>query len=329
MFKFWSDSNIQLKKQLKPDLRLRSWDELSSDEKDKIWHYLEWYFFNESIMKSYDTFGDPIGRYYQFYGKSEREKDQKCKTVLHSIIYINENYKHRSYASEYLKNSSLNTACFDFHKIFKEENEMVVMELLSAYAKYFKEITRDDEFVFREKGENGIDFTKRKERAEFGYFEIFAKRLNDVFLQFGLNYYLTRRGFIPRQDTKIIEYAYEPILRGLADKKWTKVNEILSDAFLDYSKHTPQGYSSCVTNTISAIEAFLQILVEGKTGVTRLSKLIPIGQTKGLIPRDIFSSTIFNNIDSILARERKSTSTAHVKDDYATEKNAKTILNLA
>lgn len=84
-----------------------------------------------------------------------------------------------------------------------------------------------------------------------------------------------------------------------------------------------------MTKTISATEAFLQILVEGKTGGTKLSPLISEAQKKNLIPNDIFTQAIFKNIDSIFARERKSTGDGHPKDEYATEKNARTILNLA
>lgn len=44
---------------------------------------------------------------------------------------------------------------------------------------------------------------------------------------------------------------------------------------------------------------------------------------------DVFAETVFNNIDSILARERKSDGIAHANDKYATEKNSLMILNLA
>ena len=108
-----------------------------------------------------------------------------------------------------------------------------------------------------------------------------------------------------------------------------KVNEILTDSFADYRKNMPQGYSGCVTKTISAVEAFLQILVENRTGGTKLSPLISKAQKEKLIPDDIFTQTIFKNIDSILSRERMTKGDGHPKDEYATEKNARTILNLA
>ena len=40
-FKLWSELNPKVKKELKPDFGLRSWNSLSSDEKYKIWKYLD------------------------------------------------------------------------------------------------------------------------------------------------------------------------------------------------------------------------------------------------------------------------------------------------
>jgi hypothetical protein len=328
MFKFWSETNTDAKKSLKPDLGLRSWDDLSSEEKQKIWHYLVWYFFDAQIVKRHGVMGGVENRFYKFYGEY-REQEYKQKTIELSILYLNENYKAKSFAGTYLKNPNLNTACYDFYNIFMNQEESVVMELLSTYAKFLYEFTKDDGNIYQLENETEEDFLQRKIKAEYKFFDNFSNRLNDVFLQFGIKYYLTREGFIPRQDEKIIEEIYEPVLDYLSNPKWKKVNEILSDAFSDYVKNTPQGYSGCVTKTISSVEAFLQILVEGKIGGTKLSQLIPKAQNKDLIPKDTFTKTIFNNIDAIFARERKSTGDAHPKDEYATEKNARTILNLA
>lgn len=43
-FKLWSELNLKIKKELKPDLDFRSWDSLNEDEKNKIWKYLNLYF---------------------------------------------------------------------------------------------------------------------------------------------------------------------------------------------------------------------------------------------------------------------------------------------
>ena len=160
-------------------------------------------------------------------------------------------------------------------------------------------------------------------------FDRFAKDLNEVFTDFGVDVYLTRQGFIPRQDEKIIKEIYEPVLQFLSNPKWKEVNRILSDSFDEYSKNTPRGYSNCITYTVSAIQAFLQILVYGKTSKGSISDLIATGQKKDLIPNDFFTKQIFKNMESIFAKERKDKGTAHPNKEYADEKIARTILNLA
>ena len=49
MFKSWSETKKEALDQLKPDLGMRSWNDLSSDEKYKIWKFLEYFFFNRSF----------------------------------------------------------------------------------------------------------------------------------------------------------------------------------------------------------------------------------------------------------------------------------------
>lgn len=305
MFKLWSEINTDSKESLNPDLGLRNWGDLKPEEKQKIWHYLDWYFFDAQIKEQYGMMGGVEKRFYEFYGEY-REKEYKQKAIHKSILYLNENYKAKSFADSYLKNPNLNTACYDFHNIFMNQNEVVVMELLSAYAKFLYEFTKND-----------------------AYIDNLLSRINDVFLQFGIKYHLTRDGFVPRQDEKIIEEIYEPVLDCLSDPKWKEVNTLLADTFLEYRKNTPQAYSNCVTNTVSTVQAFLQIIVNGKTGRGDISKLIPEAQKKNLIPNDTFTVQIFSNIESVLARERQETSIAHPKKQYANEKNARLVLNLA
>lgn len=328
MFKLWNETNVGVKESLRPDLGLRSWDDLSAEEKEKIWHYTEWYFFDAQIRKQYGMMGDVEKRFYEFYG-NYKEKEYKQKTIYKSISYMNENYKAKSFAEAFLKDSSLNAACYDFYNIFMTQSEVVVLELLSAYAKFLYEFTKNDSYIYKAKDEAENVFLERKIKAEYGFFDNFSNRINDVFLQFGIKYYLTRDCFVPRQDEKIIEEVYNPVLTYLSNPKWKKVNELLSDAFSDYTKNTPQGYSGCVTKTISGLQAFLQISINGKIGSSEgLAVLIKKAQEEDLIPNDKFTEQIFKNIDSILMRERGLTGDAHPKQEYATEKNARLVLNL-
>jgi hypothetical protein len=300
MFKFFSETNKEAKRFLKPDLGLKGWNDLSTNEKDKIWHHLKRYFFDIQKIERYDR----RELYpYEIRGYANH-MEYKQNAIVKSIAHLNENYKAKSFAENYLKNPNSYAAFCDFYHIFMNQEEFVVMELLSAYAKFL--LSQNDKF-----------------------FDDFSERLNDVFLQFGIKYHLTKDGFIPRQEEKIIEGIYEPVLSCLRDPKWKEVSKILSDAFDEYIKNTPQGYSNCVTNTVSAIQAFLQIIVNGKTGKGEISRLIPEAQKRKLIPDDFFTKKIFENLESIFARERAETGIAHPKTEYANEKNARTMLNLA
>ena len=134
---------------------------------------------------------------------------------------------------------------------------------------------------------------------------------------------------MPRQEDKIIREIYKPVLSYLSHPKWKEVSVLLSDSFSEYRKNTPQGYSICVTHTVCAIEAFLQVVVTGKTGKGNISKLIAKARSDNLIPSDFFTQKIFANMESIFARQRQETGIAHPKKEYASEKNARIMLNLA
>jgi hypothetical protein len=318
MFKLWSQLNKEALKELKPDFNFRNWAELSYDEKYKIWKHLENYFFDKDVKKPYRE-----NPFYRFLGEYQ-ETINKKRRIIFSIEKLNEEYKAKSYGREFLENRTENSACADFYSIFMEESENVVLEMLSNYSMSLI-LQGKKNTIYRKESEEDEDFQKRKEIENWQEFEKFTEDVNDVFISFGLNVQLTRLGFIPLQERKIMEEIYKPVLEFLSHDKWKKVNEILSDALSDYRKNTPQGYSGCLTKIISATEAFLQILVEGKIGGTKFSQLLQ----KKEFQKDIFTQTIFKNIDSIFARERKSVGDAHPKDDYATEKNARMILNLA
>lgn len=325
-FKLWSELNRKAKKELRPDFGFRNWNSLGEDEKYKIWKYLEFHFFDKDIRTEYDHFRNKKN-YYEFYGEYQ-EKEQKKKRVFYSIMALNQKYKAKSYAKNFLEGGTLNSACYDFYEIFMEQDEHVVMELLSLYCKVMISERKEGK-VRKEENETKRKYQKRLENWRWEEFDKFAEDLNGVFADFGVNLYLTRQGFMPRQEEKIIKEIYEPVLSYLSHPKWKKVSKLLSDSFDEYRKNTPQGYSNCVTNVVSAIQAFLQIIVNGKTGKGEIAKLIPEAQKKKLIPEDYFTQKIFENIESIFARERQETGIAHPKKEYATEKNARAILNLA
>lgn len=110
-FKLWSELNLEAKKELKPNLGFRNWGSLSEDEKYKIWKHLEAYFFDKNIKKAYD------GNYYEFYGHHSEIKQKQLRIYV-SIGDLNDKYKVKSYAENFLEHEVLNSACQDFYKIF-------------------------------------------------------------------------------------------------------------------------------------------------------------------------------------------------------------------
>ncbi len=326
MFKLWSEIKKEAKGELSPDFGFRDWADLSSDDKYLIWKYLEWHFFSKDELHQDFSYGDRRCN-YKFFGDYD-EKDNKLTRVVNSIQFLNLKYKAKSYARNFLEDNKYNSACHDFYQIFSTQSENVVLELLSLYSNLiiFERNNREPRL---NENENDDEFKKRTFEWRWEVFDRFSEDLNEVFIQFGVKYYLTRGSFVPRQDSKIMEEIYKPVLDYLSDNKWKEVNNLLEDSFSEYRKNTPQGYSNSVTNTISTIQAFLQILNNGKTGKGNISHLIIEAQKKGLIGNDSFTKQIFDNVESIFAKERQETSTAHPKKEYATEKNARTMLNLA
>jgi len=327
-FKLWSQLNPKAKKELKPDFGFRNWNSLDGNAKYKIWKYLEFHFFDKDTKTKYDSLGYKR-TYYEFYGKKySNEKERKQERIHISIRALNHEYKAKSYARNFLENGTLNSACCDFYEIFVTQDEHVVMELLSLYSKVLI-MERADETINRKEDEKEQEYQKRLQNWKWEDFDEFREDLNEVFADFGINLYLTRQGCMPRQEEKIVKEIYEPVLSYLCHPRWKEVSKLLSDSFNEYRKNMPQGYSNCVTNTVSAVQAFLQIVVNGKTGKGEISKLIPDAQRKNLIPNDFFTQKIFVNIESIFARQRQETGIAHPKKEYASEKNACIILNLA
>lgn len=322
MFKFWSETKSQILSQLKPDLGMRSWNELSNDEKYKIWKFLEYFFFNpEKRVQSY--YEDAS---FEFSG-DDWEKNIFKNRVVTSIHFMNENYKHKAFWSRYLKDSNLNNACLDFHDIFHNQDENIVLELLSIFAKILLNWSKEqNKYLSKNADETDEEYTTRFLDYQYQHFDHFSWRLNEVFEDFGLNILLTRQWFIPRQWEKIVEEIYKPTLDFLSDNKYKEVNRELWDAFSDYHR---KDFSGCVTKTVTAIQAFLQISVKWEIWSGDISKLIPEAIKLNLIPDDIFTETVFKNLESIISRERKETGDPHPKKGYANEKNARLIMNIA
>jgi hypothetical protein len=156
----------------------------------------------------------------------------------------------------------------------------------------------------------------------------FSNCFNDLSNQFGLNVLIGENSFIIKQDERIMEDIYKPVLSYLSDKKWLPVNRDLAEANKAYLKATEEDYSRCITLTISALQAFLQILIKGAIGKGDISDLVKEGQKQALIPSDPFSTKVLKDLEATLMRERQSKGDAHPKDVYGDEKTARLALNI-
>ena len=321
MFKLWSESNPKAQEKLKPNLWMRSWNDLDSDDKLKIWKYLEHLFFNKD-----KKIGNYDGQEYDgYWEKWEIQQRQLCIGI--SIISLNERYKHYSYGKRTLQERNIINACDDFFDLFQNWDEDVVIEILSLYWKVL--ISQADEWIQQLKkytDETDDEYNARITEYQFKWFDEFSSRLNEVFQDFWINVILTRQGFIPKQWEVITEKIYKPTLDFLSGSKYKEVNRDLWDAFKDYHR---KDFSGCITKTVSAIQAFLQISANWTIWKWDIADLIREAIKKQLIPDDIFTRTIFDNLKSIIMQERQVTADAHPKKEYANEQNARLILNLA
>jgi hypothetical protein len=122
-FKLWSEVNSDAKKELLPDFGTRSWNELTLDDKARIWKYLEDVLFPIELIEA-----------------SENEWSQnnligRRNNLARAIVWLNNEYKANGYAINFHFQETFASALTDFHEIFLKQDENVVFELFSLYAK--------------------------------------------------------------------------------------------------------------------------------------------------------------------------------------------------
>jgi len=316
-FKLWSEIKPQAKSNIDPSLGLRSWNKLDLAEKKKIWLH-----FNHE-------------KYFIFSAQEEKYPNDFINEVDFSAIVITirslkENYKKQDLTNNFLESKKIGACYEDFQNIFFNEKEDAVLEMLSIYAKYLFSL-RIDKKLRRLEDESEEEYNKKLLEWQLEPLEQFKAVFNDIFEHFELNYRLTKGGIIPYQPKIIIEEIYNPTFQALCEKSFNKVNRDIEDAISQFRKKEPNSYSTCITLCIGALEEFLKVMISkkaDKVDAQVLSKLIDEAMRKEVIPADFFTKQIFSNLESIFMKERKETGQAHSKDDYATEKNAKLMLNL-
>jgi hypothetical protein len=311
-FNLWSQNNPDALSNICPELGLRDWNKLNEEEKKKIWAYF--------VQKKWFDLTNKI--YYSVESLNEKYKRKSYGTQ--TLDHQGPHYQYDDYKRRYFEDCCLKVALRDFYTIFLKENQDVVFELLSIFADL-----HIDTFTSQ-----SVDDTSANQNDEeianeaYKKLDDLSKDFNDIFEQFSLNVMLTRRGIIFRQDKHIMEEIYLPVISYLSSKKWKEVNRDFSDALNKFQEKTPQGYSGCITHLVSALQAFLQILVHDKVGKGEIGPLIIEAQKKNLIPNDSLTTKIFKDIQSILMEERQKSGDPHPKKEYANEKTSKLIMNL-
>ena len=310
-FKLWSENNQDALKSLKPDLGIRGWSYLIPDEKEKIFTY----------FKNKKWFSNSAHVYYTIAKLNETYKlmSYGFNLLMHGPIHA-----HDQLGDRYINDCCLNAAFKDLSNIILINDENVVYEVFS----FFSYNCIDSNWFNKIESTNEQNLKEEYTRKAFLKFDKFSEDFNDIFEQFSLNVMLTRNGIIFRQEDKITKEIYIPVIHYLSDIKWKEVNRDLSDAFSKFQERTPQGYSGCITHTVSALQGFLQILVHNKTGKGDIKNLIVDASKEGLIPNDSFSNKIFKDIESILMEERQKSGDPHPKKEYANEKSAILVMNI-
>jgi len=116
-FKLWSQTKQDSINELKPDFGIRTWDDLSEEDKHIIWKHLEWFFFDKSKKSERNNrYGSKT--FYEFHGQYESDREKLQERIIFSIVALNKKYKAKNYAPNFLEQVSLDNACFDFADIF-------------------------------------------------------------------------------------------------------------------------------------------------------------------------------------------------------------------
>ena len=295
---------------IQPQLPLRRWDDLTTNEKEIAFQELR-----------------RIGRL-----------DEHSREALWSVEYLNYAYlrrlpgkrlhkvtpkrsPHHNLGRDFDKSEA---GFLDFQDIFVggEPGELVLC-MLSVFASAHI----DKMNLKRAKETENIEKRRQLIEKSFVKYDRLANILNRIFEQFSINVVATRNGFVPRQDNEISRGIYEPTLKVLSDPKWESVSGHLGDMFQDYHA---QNYPEVITKAHSVVQRFLQILVgeEGKSGKGELSRLFEKAKNEGVISDNRFTKPIVNAIQNFIVSERATNSTAKPTLQMADSSDALLVINV-
>ncbi len=311
-FLLYGQGNPTIEAQIQPALSLRNWNDLSKDEKEIAFLQLG----NSGWLESHS---EEILRTIEYLNHNFLR--QLPGRHLHAIKPEQDHY-HGGYGN---KSERMKAARMDFQHIFlTEKSDSMVFRMLSKFAELYI-----DGYAYSQ-AEKSTDQEEKKDLIEkaFGQLDRLANCLNHIFEQFAVNQILTRNGLVPRQDNKIIEEVYTPVIQILADPKWKSVSADLSEMFEDYRN---ENFPEAITKAHRVVQRFLQILVgeEGKNAKGEVGQLFQKAKSEKVIPINRFTEPFINTIQGFIVSERATNSTAKPAMKEATASDALLMMNMA
>ncbi len=309
-FLLYGQDDPKIESSIQPSLDLRSWGSLISHEKEIAFKELRnrgWYDENYSseILITIQHLNHHFLR--------------QCPGQHLHAVQPTQDY--RGHSNEF---DRMKAAALDFQHIFLyEKSDSMVFRMLSKFA---------ESYIDRNAYRRASEVVSEEERAKnigdaFDDFDKLSSCLNHIFEQFSVNQMLTRNGFIPRQEKKIVDQIYTPTLKILTDPKWKTVSDNLAGMFNDYRE---KNYPEAITKAHSSVQRFLQILVgeEGKNGMGELGKLFGKAKTEGIIPVNRFTEPIVTVLQGFIPSERATNSTAKPSLKETTASDAILMMNI-
>ncbi len=310
IFRLFGDGDAKTEAEIQPKLQLRDWIDLKSSEKEIAIKQL----VNNGWLNEYS------------------------KELLTTISYMNhhflrvlpgkrlhdvepENSYDRYNQKEYIQ---MKAAYEDFKDVLlNEKSSSLVYRMLSKLASEYIDWTYYD---WARKAENDEKRGENLNKA-FEKFNRLANCLNHIFEQFSINIVVTRSGFVPRQDDKILEDIYIPTLNILSDPKWKSVSD---DLKIMFEKFKNKDYQETITIAHRAVQRFFQILVseEGKNGKGELKELFRIAKDQNIVSSDRFVEPMIEVISKFLPAERAKKSTAKPNTELVKSRDALLVMNV-
>ena len=298
-FKIYDENNPEISEKIQKTLPLMNWNNLSYEEKKNALQQLK----NHGYLEHEDLVGTIISLNHRYLRELHGKK-------LH--------YESSSPVPNYQA-----AAVTDFCQIFLYKQSDIVLVMLSIFA---KKLINNHYMAIAKESKNNNERGKCVNLA-YKEFDKFKDCLNHIFEQLSINQELTRGGFVPRQERKILDQVYIPTIEILSDPKWKPVNDDLQDMFQDYREGK---YQETITKAHSVLQRFLKILlnVDSNNSKGELGKLFQQAKKENIIPENIFVRGIFSTIQSFVSSERATKSTAKPALQEPTSADALLMMNV-